>query len=119
MTHRAVLIFSDDPLSAALLAAAVEFSGHAPHFSRETESSRDALRRVRPRLVLIDCDHEESCSDEFVGPALMMDARIVLFRSRRTQRDIGDFPERLALLVVDMPPEHESLSKLFRDLLSD
>ena len=119
MSRHAVLIFSSDPLAAALLGAAVELTGHLPYFARQGESSRGALLRVRPKLVLIDCDHEESCSDEFVGPALMTGSRVLLFRSRRTERDMTEFAERLALRVVEMPMEHESLSLLLTETLAD
>ena len=73
--------------------------------------------RVRPQLVLIDCDHEESCSDEFVGPALMTGARVLLFRSRGTLRDASDFADRLGLRVVEMPSEHGVLSALLKEML--
>ena len=115
----AVLIFSSDSLAAALLGAAVELAGHAPHFPGKDESARAALLRVRPRLVLIDCDHEESCSDEFVGPVLMVGARLLLFRSHHTRRDMKEFANRLALRIVDMPAEHEILTTLLRDMLAE
>lgn len=118
VSFHAVLIFSSDPLAAALLGAAVELAGHVPHFQRKDESARSALRRIRPQLALIDCDHEESCSEEFVGPALMTGARILLFRSHRTRRDMTDFASRLALRIVDMPAEHEVLTALLREMLA-
>ena len=118
MSVDAVLIFSNDPLAAALLGAAVELAGHMPHFARHDEAARSALLRVRPRLALIDCDHEESCSDEFIGPALMTGARVLLFRSHRTRRDMSAFADRLALRVMDMPSEHDVLTSLLREMLA-
>jgi hypothetical protein len=114
-----VLIFSSDPLAAALLGAAVELAGHLPYFQQKGESSRSALLRVRPRLALIDCDHEESCSEEFIGPAMMTGARILLFRSPRTKRDMSEMSDRLALRTVDMPAEHAVLTTLFKEMLAD
>ena len=119
MSHHAVLILSSDALAAALLGAAVELAGHMPHFAREGEPARGALLRVRPKLVLIDCDHEESCSDEFVGPALMTGGRVLLFRSRRTERDMTEFASRLSLRIVDMPLEHEMFTDLLHEMLED
>ena len=115
---QAVLVFSSDPLAAALLGAAIELAGHMPHFARKDELARAALLRVRPRLVVIDCDHEESCSDEFVGPALMTGARVLLFRSHRTQRDMAAFADRLSLRVVTMPPQHDELTTLLHEMLA-
>ena len=48
----------------------------------------------------------------------MTGSRVVLFRSRRTRRDVTDLSTRLDLRVVEMPVGHESLSELFRDALS-
>lgn len=119
VTPTPVLIFSSDPLAAALLAAAIELAGHSPYFAQKDERARDALLRVRPRLVLIDCDHEESCSDEFIGPALMVKARILLFRSRRTTRDVAEFSRRLELRVIELPMDYEELSDLLAHALAD
>jgi len=119
VSRHAVLILSSDALAAALLGAAVEIAGHVPHFSRDGEPPRAALLRVRPKLVLVDCDHEEACSDEFVGPALMTGGKVLLFRSRRTKIDRTEFAERLSLRVVDMPVEHSELTTTLQELLAD
>jgi DNA-binding NtrC family response regulator len=119
VSRHAVLILSSDALAAALLGAAVELAGHQPHFAREGEPARGALLRVRPKLVLIDCDHEESCTDEFVGPTLMTGGSVLLFRSRRSVRDMSEFAERLALRVVDMPLEHRELTRLLQGVLGE
>jgi hypothetical protein len=110
-----VLLLSADPLASALVGAAVELAGHAPRFPRAGESARDALRRLRPRVVLVDCDHE-ACSEEFIGPALMTRARVQLFRSRRTQRDASEVARRLGLSVVEFPMEPDALTAFLRDL---
>lgn len=119
MDRHTVLIISGDPLAGALLGAAVELSGEIPSFMHPEESARDALRRTRPRLVLIDCDHEESCSDEFVGPALMMQARVLLFRSPHTTRDVANFVHRLSLTVMELPLDHDEFMRIMRSLLDD
>jgi hypothetical protein len=112
-----VLVISSDPLAAALLGAAIELAGHAPRFPQAAESSRHALLRVRPRLVVIDCDHEDACSEAFVGPALMTGSQVVLFRSRRTRRDVSEMVDRLGLRTVEMPQEHGSLTSLLHELV--
>jgi hypothetical protein len=110
-----VLLLSADPLASALLGAAVELAGHAPRFPRAGETARDALRRLRPHAVLVDCDHE-ACSDGFIGPALMTGARVQLYRSRRTQQDASEMARRLGLSVVELPVEPEALTAFLRDL---
>jgi hypothetical protein len=117
VSRDAVLVLSEDPLAAALLAAATELAGYAPRFPLPNEPSRTALRRVRPGLVLVDCDHTEACTDEFVGPALMTGSRVLLFRSRRTARNPDEFAERLGLRVLDLSVDHEPLRTLLREVL--
>jgi len=112
-----ILILSPDPLAAALLGAAVELAGHAPHFSRHAERPRAALRRVRPRIALIDCDDDEACSDSFIGPALMTGATVHLFRSRHTRRDGTEVAERLGLKVMVLPLDHDALVTLLLEHL--
>ncbi len=119
MSRHAVLILSSDPLAAALLGAAVEIAGHVPHFSRQGEPVRGALLRVRPKLVLVDCDHEEGCTDEFVGPVLMTGGKVLLFRSHRTERDRTEFAERLSLRIVDMPLDHREITAVLHEMLTE
>jgi hypothetical protein len=116
VSRHAVLIFSADPLAAALLGAVVELAGHAPHFPQQDEPARGALLRVRPQLVLIDCDHDESCSDGFVGPALMTGAQVILCRSRRTKRDSREFAQRMGLSVIVLPGDQDKLLRLLQEL---
>ena len=111
-----VLILFADPLGAALLGAAVEIAGHVPHFPQPGEGARAALLRLRPRAVLVDCDHEEASTDAFIGPALMTGARVQLLCSRRTRRDMSIPAQRLGLSIAELPMEHDQLVALLRDL---
>lgn len=113
-----VLVLSSDPLAAALLGAAIELAGYAPRFPESSESPRTALLRARPRLVVVDCDHEEACSDAFIGPALMTGSRVLLFRSPRTRRDVSELSTRIGLRVAEMPMAHEPLTRLLRQMLA-
>jgi hypothetical protein len=117
VSRDAILVLSNDPLSAALLGAATELAGYSPRFPLPDEHARAALRRVRPRLVLVDCDHADACTDEFVGPALMTGSRVLLFRSHRTAHDRGEFAKRLSLPVLDLPVEHEPLTRVLQEML--
>ena len=111
-----VLILSADPLAAALLGAAVELAGHAALFPLPGEGGRASLLRLRPRVVLVDCDHDEGCSEEFIGPALMTGARVQLFSARRTRRDASSLARGLGLTVVRLPMEHADFTTLLHEL---
>jgi hypothetical protein len=111
-----VLILSTDPLAAALLGAAVELAGHSPHFPPPDETARAVLRRLRPRAVLIDCGHDEACSEAFIGPALMTGAKVQLFASHHTPSGARDVAQRLGLTIAELPMEHDALATLLHDL---
>lgn len=116
MSRHNVLILSADVLAAALLGAAVELAGHEPHFPESHEVARDALRRVRPRLVVVDCDHKDACAEAFVGPALMTGAQLLLFDSRRRADHGVTVARRLGLDVVHLPDDHDVLVRRLREL---
>jgi hypothetical protein len=112
-----VLIFSTDPLAAALLGAAVDLAGHAPHFPSRDESARAALIRLRPRAVLIECDHDEACAESFIGPALMTGAAVQLLHSPHTVRDARELARTLGLSIAELPMTHREFSSLLSVLL--
>lgn len=113
MTRR-LLICTTDPLAAALLAAAVELDGQDPRFPEPGEPARAALLRVRPAVVLIDCDYPEACDDIFVGPALMLGVRVVLLRTPHSRIDPSAIAANRGLEVLDLPADQEALADLLR-----
>jgi hypothetical protein len=113
MLRSAVLIFSEDPLAAALLGAAVELAGFEPAFPRNTDAPREALLRERPRLVLVDCDHA-ACDQSFFGPVMMTGARVMILGSRRSHRGADAVAKRFGLRAVSLPSDAESIAELLR-----
>jgi hypothetical protein len=109
-----VLIFSEDPLAAALMGAAVELVGYAPAFPTDGDSPRDALRRSRPRLVLVDCEHETACTASFFGPALMTGARVLLVGSPRARRDPVAVAEQFGLRTLSLPADLDVIAHVLR-----
>jgi hypothetical protein len=107
------LIFSEDPLAAALNGAAVELVGFQPTFPNHGESPRDALLRERPRLVLIDCDHA-ACGLNLFGPVMMTGARVMLVGSRRSRRDAAELAARFGLHSLTLPADLEAIADLLR-----
>lgn len=104
------MIFSEDPLTAALIGAAVELTGFEPAYPMARESPREALLRRRPPLVLVECDHADAGRPSFFGPALMTGARVVLFSSRRSGRDPIPIATRYGLSVIRLPATLESIA---------
>ena len=103
---------SRDALAAALLGALVELEGYAPRFVHDREPARDALRRVRPMAVLVDCEFPEGCAAAFVGPAKMMGARVVLFGRPAVARVVAACAQQFDVPVLAMPPAPGELARL-------
>ena len=115
MEARAVLIMSHDALAAALLGALAEAEGHAPHFARGDESPRDALRRVRPGAVVVDCDVGDEDAAALIGPARMMGARVVLFGRPAIAGRVAACAEQFGVPVLAVLPAPGELARLLGD----
>jgi hypothetical protein len=115
VNRRSTLILSHDPLAAALLGGAVDLAEGRPQFANAGETPRDAVRRVRPQLLVVDCDDERSCTEAVLGPAIMIGARVILFRSARTRRDVTGLAASLGVILLDLPRDLDRLTELVRD----
>ena len=115
MTGSVVLIFATDPLAAALLGAGVELAKGTPAFPREQEKPRDALLRVKPRLVMIDCDHADACTEALFGPAMMIGARISVFSSTRSRRTLEPIAREFNVATFGLPVDFDELARLLRE----
>jgi CheY-like chemotaxis protein len=80
---RKVLVLSDQPMTAALLAMLLELEGYEPAFAREGEDAEAALARVRPLLVvLVDHMLDVAKSDLFLARAARWQVGVVMFGAR-------------------------------------
>ena len=110
----AVLILSSDPMAAALVGAAIEAVGVATAFARQGESPRDALLRTRPAVVAIDCEHDEACSEAFLGPVVMTGAAVAVFGPPRLSRDLLVAARRFSVSAFCLPDDQEQFLELVR-----
>jgi DNA-binding NtrC family response regulator len=74
-----ILILSDDAVAAALLGALIETLGYAVKFAQPPENAEASIRRVRPKVFLLDCEDPSRCSDELLGRAAMRRISVVIF----------------------------------------
>jgi hypothetical protein len=78
-----VLILSDEPMAAALLAMLLELEGYDPAFALDNESADSALARVKPLLVvLVDQTLDVAKSDIFLARAARRQVGVVLFGAK-------------------------------------
>ena len=83
MQSRKVLVLSDEPMAAALLAMLLELEGYDPAFALDNESADAALARVKPLLVvLVDHTLDVAKSDLFLARAVRRQVGVVLFGTK-------------------------------------
>lgn len=111
MDVSSALVLSTDVLAAALLAALVELEGYAPRFAHADEPAREALRRVRPAVVLIDCESAEACSAAVIGPATMIGVRVVLFGRPAVAHVLRACAEEFGVPALALPPAPGALQQ--------
>lgn len=98
-----VLILSRDAILAALLAALVETLGFNVRFVRTPSDADDAMRRLKPRICLVNCDEREMCSEEIIGRALMRRVAVVIFGTSTAMNRLREFAVRHDLQSLLMP----------------
>lgn len=118
MKARGVLVLSRDPLAAALIGAATELAGFEARYPSSTENPREALLRTRPRVVVVDCDHE-AASESFFGPALMAGAQIAVFSSPRSERASEPIAESYRIRTLRLPVDVEVIGRLLDECVRD
>lgn len=77
-----VLILAREELISALLGLFVESTGHTPIFAKVGEGIPEAVRRLRPSVVIVDCDHRD-CKEDLMHAAKDVGARLILYSASR------------------------------------
>ena len=77
-----VLVLAREELISALLGLLVETTGHSVSFAEPEERTEDAMRRIGPDVVIVDCDHRD-CTEDLVHAAREVGARLILFSASR------------------------------------
>jgi CheY-like chemotaxis protein len=103
--NQLVLILSDDAVAAALLGGLVETLGYDIQFARPPESAEASLRRLRPRIVLVDCTDPASCRSEFLGHATMRGISVVIFGTREALDRVRALAAAHDIDTLLVPPE--------------
>ena len=104
-----VLILSHDPVAAALLGGLVETLGYEVRFASPPESADDSIRRVKPRVCLVDCTDPQSCRSEFFGRATMRGVCVIIFGTPAALERVREVARANNLEMLLMPPDMEAL----------
>jgi CheY-like chemotaxis protein len=104
-----VLILSNDLVAAVLLGGLVETLGYEVHFAHPPESADDSVRRVKPRICLVDCNDPLSCRTEFFGRAAMRGVSVVIYGTSATLDRVRELARAHNIDTLIMPPGMETL----------
>lgn len=102
-TNHTVMIVSDDATPAALLGGLVETLGYHVAFTAVRESP-ERLRRVRPRVCMLDCD-SDACGEDAVAHAMMRGVCVVLVGPRDLLNGMRELASRHGVEMIFTPPE--------------
>jgi DNA-binding NtrC family response regulator len=106
-----VLILSPDAVAAALLGGLVETLGYTVQFARPPEAVLDSLRRIRPRICLVDCTDPTQCTPELIGRATMRGISVIIFGTREAIEKVRALASSQRLDWLLMPAEVEELKR--------
>ena len=109
-----VLVIARDPLVAALVGLLLELAKYEPAFARVEESPEEAIRRVRPFLVLLlEGSADDATSDVF--HARLKGTPIVLFATPKTEASVRALANERALPWFTLPVSGEVLGRVIRE----
>ena len=114
-----VLILSHDAVAAALLGGLVETLGYPVRFQHAPETAEESVRRVRPRICLVDCDDPRSCQAEFLGRATMRRICVVIFGTARALARVRAILMAHDVETLTMPPRREVLQLVLQKAGAD
>jgi DNA-binding NtrC family response regulator len=108
-----VLIISQQSVVAALVGMLVELTGNQPVYANAAEQPADAVRRLRPVLVvLMDVEVDAARSDLFFATADRAGTPIVVFGARERARDIAEIAAHRRIPWLTLPADPDRLAEV-------
>ena len=99
-------------MTGTLIGSLVEVSGFQPMFPSSVEDVGNAIARIRPDVVLVDCDagDEERC----IEPVAAYGGAVVLFSPWRADADVAKVASRRGLRHFSLPIQLAEFRRLLR-----
>ncbi len=97
------MVLANEEVISALLGAMVELDGYVPVFPAADESPLTAICRLRPDLLLLDCEHEFAWDVHSMQCVPTVGTRILLFSAMRSQREVEQIAARYAAPAFVLP----------------
>jgi hypothetical protein len=109
--HQKVLIISNDPVAAALIAALVEHARLEPSFMRAGEGATEALGRVKPALaILVDALADAAGSDLFLARARSRRVPVAVFCGSEHRERHAQWAKEHSIPVFCLPGDTDQLA---------
>ena len=108
------MVLANEEVISALLGAMVELDGYAPLFPAPDEQPLTALRRHRPDLLLLDCEHEFAWDAQSMNGIPATGTRVLLFSAMRSQREIEQIAVRYGVPAFILPVAFREFSAQLR-----
>ena len=105
-----VLILSSDAVAAALLGALIETLGYSVSFARPPERYEDSVRRVRPKVCLVDGTDPGMRGEGFLGRAAMRGISVIVFGSADALERVRALALEYAIDTILVPPDTVTLA---------
>ncbi len=112
-----ILILSADVVAAALLGALIETLGYPVRFAQPPETVESSIRRVRPKVCLIDCEDPSCYNSQTLGRAAMRRISVVVFGTREALDKLNEFARVHDIQTLLVPPDAPQLEETLRTAL--
>src|SRR5438128_387110 len=96
----------------------VDLSGHHAVQPRGDESVASSIARLRPRVVLLDCEHDAACEDDAYGAASSAGTTVLLFTPSRSHAEVADLAAARGLQSMALPIRLHEFSETLQSSLS-
>ena len=117
-TPSTILVIAREPLIQTLMCSLVELSGHRAEQPWSDESVADSVARVRPQLVLLDCEHDDACEDGAYLAAASVGSAVLLFTPSRSRAEVADLAAERGLRSMALPIRLHEFSEALQLTLS-
>jgi CheY-like chemotaxis protein len=116
-SHSMILILSADAVAAALLGALIETLGYPVKFARPPEMTDQTMRRVKPKVCLLDCVEPGACNDEVLGRATMRGISVVIFGTSKALERVRALALEHSIDMLLVPPDPADLEATLKRAL--
>lgn len=106
-----MLILAREEVVAALLGLMVELRGLEPIYLARADIAEDVIRRVRPSVVVVDCDHQD-CTESLLNAVRESGAKPILFSPFRFAAEVSRVAARHGVESFTLPTDPDSFGRM-------